>query len=135
MLVNKYNLIKENQTTNIITSTELSNIIVEAIQDKKGKRIVLLDLRAIDEATADYYIICQGNSPTQVSAIAENVVDEAYIQAEERPIGKEGLQVGEWALVDFFNVVVHIFVEPVREKFALEELWGDAKKQEYQDLN
>lgn len=128
-------MIKENQTTNIITSTELSNIIVEAIQDKKGKRIVLLDLRAIDEATADYYIICQGNSPTQVSAIAENVVDEAYIQAEERPIGKEGLQVGEWALVDFFNVVVHIFVEPVREKFALEELWGDAKKQEYQDLN
>ena len=128
-------MIKENQTTNIITSTELSNIIVEAIQDKKGKRIVLLDLRAIDEATADYYIICQGNSPTQVSAIAENVVDEAYIQAEERPIGKEGLQVGEWALVDFFNVVVHIFVEPIREKFALEELWGDAKKQEYQDLN
>ena len=128
-------MIKEKETTEIISSTELSEILIEAIQDKKGKKICRLDLRNIDEASADYFIICQGQSPTQVSAIAEHVMDQAWLDANERPIGKEGLRVGEWALVDFFNVVVHIFVEPVRNKFALEDLWGDAKVKEYQDLN
>lgn len=128
-------MIKEKQTTKILSSSELSELLVTAIQDKKGQNIVKLDLRNIEEATADFFIICQGNSPTQVAAIAESVVDRAFLDANERPIGKEGLQVGEWALVDFFNVVVHIFVEPVRHKFALEDLWGDAKIIEYKDLN
>lgn len=128
-------MIKEKQTTEILSSTELSELLVDAIQDKKGHNIVRLDLRTIEEASADFFIICQGNSPTQVSAIAESVVDKAYLDANEQPIGKEGLQVGEWALVDFFNVVVHIFVEPVRNKYALEDLWGDAEIKEYQDLN
>lgn len=128
-------MIKEKETKEKITSTELSRILVEAIQDKKGHKILSLDLREIEEATADYFIICQGTSPTQVSAIAENVVDQAFLEANERPIGKEGLSVGEWALVDFFNVVVHIFVEPARTKYALEDLWGDAKITEYEELD
>lgn len=128
-------MIKEKQTTEILSSTDLSELLIDAIQDKKGQQIVRLDLRNIEEASADYFIICQGNSPTQVSAIAENIVDRAFLDANERPIGKEGLRIGEWALVDFFNVVVHIFVEPVRQKFALEDLWGDAEIQQYQDLN
>ena len=128
-------MIKEKQTTEILSSTDLSELLIDAIQDKKGQQIVRLDLRNIEEASADYFIICQGKSPTQVSAIAENIVDRAFLDANERPIGKEGLRIGEWALVDFFNVVVHIFVEPVRQKFALEDLWGDAEIQQYQDLN
>lgn len=126
---------KEKETFKNVSSTKLTEILVEAIQDKKGQKIIRLDLRHIDEASADYYIICQGTSPTQVNAIAQNIIDEAYLVAEERPIGKSGLQVGEWALVDFFNVVVHVFVEPVRERFALEDLWGDAQITQYEDLN
>ncbi len=118
-----------------LTSTELSDLIIEAIQDKKGQKIVKLDLREIDEASADYFVICQGTSPTQVAAIAENVIDHARDEAGERAIGKSGLRVGEWALVDFFNVVVHVFVEPVRNHFSLEDLWGDAKITHYDDMN
>lgn len=128
-------MITEKETQTALTSEKLSKLLVEAIQDRKGQRIVQLDLREIDEATADYYIICQGTSTTQVSSIAENVIDHAYLEAKERPIGKEGLRIGEWALVDFFNVVVHIFLEPIREEYALEDLWGDAKITVYKDLN
>jgi len=128
-------LIRQKEINSPLTSTKLSELIVEAIQDKKGQDIVRLDLRKIDEASADYFIICQGNSPTQVTAIAENVVDHAKKVANEFAIGKEGLRVGEWALVDFFNVVVHVFVPSVREQFGLEDLWGDAAITEYSDLN
>lgn len=120
-------MIKEKEISTPITSTELSELVVEAIQDIKGHEIVKLDLREIDEASADYFVICQGTSPTQVTAIAENVIKHAKKVANERAIGEEGLRLGEWALVDFFNVVVHVFVAPVREQFALEDLWGDAK--------
>lgn len=126
-------MIKDNNLQT--TSTQLSELIVEAIQDKKGKHITTLDLRNIDEASADYYVICQGSSTTQVGAIAEHVIDEAYLQSGDRPISKEGLREGEWALVDFFHVVVHVFIEPVRHRYALEDLWGDAKIIQHQDLD
>ncbi len=128
-------MIKSKEISKKLTSTELAHLTVEAIQDKKGQKIVQLDLREIEEAVADYFIICQGSSTTQVTALAENV--EKYLEehAGEKPIGKSGLRVGEWALVDYFNVVVHIFVEPVRQEFALEDLWGDAKITHYEDLN
>lgn len=128
-------MIKEKEIAPQITSKQLSEIIIEAIQDKKGYEIVRLDLRNIGEASADFFVICQGNSPTQVTAIAENVVKHVKDIANERAIGKEGLRVGEWALVDFFNVVVHVFVPSVREQFSLEDLWGDAKITEHNDVN
>lgn len=128
-------MIKHKEIISNLTSTELSDLVVEAIQDKKGQEIIKLDLRNIDEASADYFVICQGTSPTQVTAIAENVEKHAKEIANEIAIGRSGLRVGEWALVDFFNVVVHVFVEPVRHQFALEDLWGDATITRYDDMN
>jgi len=128
-------LIKQKEIANSITSEQLSNIIIEAIQDKKGYEIVRLDLREIEEGSADFFVICQGTSPTQVTAIAENVVKHVKEVVNERAIGVEGLRLGEWALVDFFNVVVHVFIPPARELFALEDLWGDAKITRHNDVN
>ncbi len=127
-------MIKEKEIAKPISSVQLSEIVIEAIQDKKGIEIVRLDLRNIEEASADFFVICQGNSPTQVSAIAENVVKHAKEIANEKAIGTEGIRLGEWALVDFFNVVVHVFVPAVREQFSLEDLWGDAKITEHNDV-
>ncbi|MBX2844686.1 MAG: ribosome silencing factor [Saprospiraceae bacterium] len=112
----------------------LSELIVGAIQDKKGKKIVQLDLRNIEEASADYFVVCEANNPVQVRAIAENVIREVKEQTGEIAIGKEGTTVGEWVLVDFFNVVVHVFYEPIRQVYLLEDLWGDAKRKEYEDF-
>lgn len=128
-------MIKDNIISTPVASNVLSNICVEAIQDKKGQKIVTLDLRKIDEAAAEFFVICQASNPTQVRAIANNVIDEVKKQTGETTIGKEGITVGEWVLVDFFNVVVHVFYEPIREVYLLEDLWGDAIIKAYEDID
>jgi len=114
------------EKTEPASSENLSKYIVKGIQEKKGTNIVILDLKGIGNAIADYFIICTGTSDTQVDAIAESVDKEVVEAAAEKPWHREGFQNKEWILLDYVNVVVHIFKSDVRSFYGLEELWGDA---------
>ena len=112
--------------TNQVSAENLSKYIVKGIQEKKGADIVILNLKDIGNAIADYFIICTGTSDTQLDAISDSVEKEVLETAEERPWHREGIQNKEWILLDYSNVVVHIFKNNVRSFYGLEELWGDA---------
>lgn len=113
------------------TSTEkLLHIITDAIDDKKGENVVTIDLRHIDGAIANYFVICTGNSPAQVEAIAQSVGDKCRELAGERPVGVNGLGTDQWVAIDFVDIIVHIFLPEPREFYDLENLWGDARKVE-----
>ncbi len=105
----------------------LNKYILKGIQEKKGSDIVILDLTNIGNTVADFFIICTGTSDTQLDAISESVEKEVYEALSERPWHREGIRNKEWILLDFVNVVVHIFKNDVREFYGLEELWGDAQ--------
>jgi len=105
----------------------LVDIIVKGIQEKKGENITLVDLRDIDNAVCDYFVICNANSNTQVNAIAGSIQKETLETLGDKAWNKEGTDTAEWILMDYVNVVVHVFQTPVRDFYALEELWGDAK--------
>ena len=113
-----------------ISSQKLKDIIVDAIQEKKGEKISVLDLRNVENAVSDFFVICQGNSDTQVKSIANTIKEETLKIIKEKPFSVEGVQNAEWVLIDYVNVVVHIFLRDLREFYALEELWGDAKIEE-----
>lgn len=106
----------------------LSDAVVKALKEKKGTDIVRLDLRKVNGAVTDFFVIATGSSDRHVTALAEHVVEEIKEKTGERPVSKEGLRTGEWALLDYVTVVVHVFQEEKREFFAIEELWGDAEK-------
>ncbi|SDD93792.1 ribosome silencing factor [Riemerella columbipharyngis] len=101
--------------------------IVEAIQDTKGEDIQILNLSKIENSVADYFIVCSGNSNTQVAAIAGNVEKKVRNELKERPWHVEGIENALWVLVDYVSVVVHIFQRHIREYYEIEELWGDAE--------
>lgn len=107
-------------------STLLSEVIIKGIQEKKGHDISCLDLRKVDNAICDYFIICHGDSTTQVDAIADSVLHEVNVERQEKPWNKEGFQNSEWILIDYTDVVVHVFHKPKRDFYRLEELWADA---------
>lgn len=108
------------------SSENLSKYIVKGIQEKKGTEIVILDLKAIKNAIADYFIICSGNSDTQIDAISESVEKEVFQGTRQDPWHKEGFKNKEWILLDYVDIVVHIFKKDVRKHFSIEDLWGDA---------
>lgn len=112
-------------------STSISEIAVMGIQEKKGNNIVRLDLRDIHSSVADYFVICHAESSTQVKAIADSVEEEIYKALKQDPWRKEGLQNGDWIILDYINVVVHVFKTEKREYYGLEDLWGDAEMQFY----
>ena len=101
--------------------------IVDAISDVKGQNIKMIDLRKIENRICDFYIICSGSSNTHVSAILESVKKKVSKSLKEKPSHIEGEENAEWILLDYINVVVHIFQEQVREFYKIEELWGDCK--------
>lgn len=101
--------------------------IVEAIQDTKGEDVMIFDLSKIENSVADTFVICSGNSNTQVSAIAGNVEKKVRNELKERPWHVEGSDNALWVLVDYVSVVVHVFQKSIREYYDIEELWGDAK--------
>lgn len=105
----------------------LINRIVESIQDTKGEDIMIFDLSKIENSVADTFIICSGNSNTQVSAIAGKVEKDVRNDLKERPWHVEGTENSMWILVDYVSVVVHVFQKHIREFYDIEELWGDAK--------
>jgi|TARA_B110000908_G_scaffold146229_1_gene177069 ribosome-associated protein len=113
---------------------ELNPLIIDAIQDIKGKNIVSLDLRNLDEAPADFFIICEGDSTTQVSALAGNVIKRVKDELGVIPGNREGMINAKWVLVDYFNTVVHIFYPETRQFYDLEDLWNDAEITEYTNL-
>jgi len=108
------------------SSHHLADLAIEAIQDVKGKEILCIDLRNIQNAVSDYFIICHGTSDTHVDAISKSVEKHLQEDADESPSAKEGKENSEWILLDYFNVVVHIFKEEARRFYNLEKLWADA---------
>ena len=110
-----------------MTAEELSQLVVKGMQEKKAQDIVILDLREVKNAVADFFVLASGSSDTQVDAIADSVEKELYKQAKENVWHKEGKTNKEWILLDFINVVAHIFKQETRAFYGLEELWGDAK--------
>lgn len=109
----------------------ISEIIIHGIQEKKGNDIVRLDLRNIRSSVSDYFVICHAESTTQVKAIAGSVEEEVYKALKQDPWKKEGFEHGEWVLLDYIDVVVHIFKTDKREFYGIEELWGDAEFKSY----
>jgi len=101
--------------------------ITEGIQDKKGKDIVIADLTQIEDTICNYLIICQGNSPSQVSAIVGSVKDFARKGADSKPTAIDGLRNSQWVAMDYSDVLVHVFLPEVRNFYNLEHLWADAR--------
>jgi ribosome-associated protein len=110
-----------NQTENLVHK------IIEGIQEKKGQKIVVADLTEIDDTICNYFIICQGNSPSQVSVITDSVWDTVHEATGEKPSAIDGVRNAQWVAMDYSDVLVHIFLPEVREFYNLENLWADAK--------
>jgi ribosome-associated protein len=127
-----YNINTAKQT--ITNSDTLSNLIVDCIQDIKGKNIVKLDLRDIEDAPTDFFIICEGESTTQISAIANNIRLRIKEETNMLPSSTEGQDSSKWVLVDYFDIVVHVFYPETREFYELEDLWSDAVITQYQNI-
>ena len=109
--------------------------IVEAMQDTKGEDILIFDLSKIENSVAETFIICSGNSNTQVSAIAGNIEKKVRNDLQDRPWHVEGNENALWVLLDYVSVVVHVFQRETREYYDIEELWGDAKITKIANLN
>lgn len=113
----------------------LIDTIVDAIQDTKGENIKIFDLGGIENSVAETFIICSGNSNTQVSSIAGNIEKKVRNEIQDRPWHVEGAENSLWVLMDYVSVVVHIFQKETREFYDIEELWGDAKITVIEDIN
>ncbi|MDB5005360.1 MAG: ribosome silencing factor RsfS [Mucilaginibacter sp.] len=112
-------------------SAYISELAIHGIQEKKGNDIVRLDLRNLHSSVTDYFVICHADSATQVKAIANSIEEEVYKALKQDPWRKEGLEYGEWILLDYINVVIHVFRTDKREYYGVEELWGDAEIKSY----
>jgi ribosome-associated protein len=109
-----------------VNSETLSDVIVKGMQEKKASDIVVMDLRKIKNAVADFFVICSGNSDKQLDAISDSIDAEVFKKLQENPWHTEGKNNKEWMLLDYINVVAHVFRKDRREFYALERLWGDA---------
>ena len=108
-------------------TTTLVDTITRGIQEKKGANIVIADLKGIDGAICNYFIICQGSSPAQEEAITESIGDFARKELNEKPERVAGLENAQWVAMDYGDVLVHVFLPDVREYYDLEHLWDDAE--------
>lgn len=114
-------------TKNIVSKDDLLANIIKGIEDVKGADIDILDLREIENTVCDYFVVCNGNSNTQVVAISNSIQKAVSKELKEKPWHVEGTENAEWVLMDYVNIVVHIFQKHVREYYNIESLWGDAK--------
>ena len=117
-----------------ISTSAMNDLIVDSIQDIKGKEIVKLDLRDLEDSPTDFFIICQGDSNTQVRSIAENIYKRLKIEGATLPTSYEGQNPGTWICLDYFTTVVHVFYTETRATYELEELWSDAHSTYYENL-
>ncbi|MBP3259686.1 MAG: ribosome silencing factor [Prevotella sp.] len=114
---------------------QLVDTITKGIQEKKGQRIVVADLANIDGAICNYFVICQGNSPSQVEAITESIGELARKELGEKPATVAGLENAQWVAMDYGDVLVHVFLPDVRSYYDLEHLWEDAELTEIEDID
>ncbi|WP_375436424.1 ribosome silencing factor [uncultured Hymenobacter sp.] len=110
-------------------SDKLAEVVVRGMQEKKALNIVVMNLKELKNAVADYFIICSASSDTQIDAIARSVEEEVEKLTGQNPWQTEGRMNREWVLLDYVDVVVHVFLRDRRQFYALEELWGDAEIQ------
>ena len=109
-----------------MTAQQLSKIIAKGMEEKKASDILVMDLRSVKDTVTDFFVICSGNSDTQLDAISKSIEEQVY-KAGDSPAWKvEGRSNGQWILMDYVNVVAHIFLADKREYYGLEDLWGDA---------
>ncbi len=120
---------------NNIDAKEVIQQIVEGIQDKKGKGIVVVDMLKLGNSICDYFVICQGNSPTQVSAITDSIEDTVRINCKKKPYSIDGLRNSQWVAMDYGDILVHIFLPDVRKFYDIEHLWADATLTEIADID
>ena len=111
----------------LVNSKKLSNIIAKSMKDKKAKEVSIINLEKIKNSICDYFVICSGNSDIQIDSIAENIEKKVYENTNEKPWKKEGEFNKEWLILDFVNVVAHIFLKKKRYHYNLDKLWGDGK--------
>jgi len=123
------------QSKSLVTSEEaLLSLIVDSIQDIKAKNIIQIDLRNIKDAPARYFIICEGESSTQIKSIANNAARRVKGESIFKANHIEGQLSAKWVLVDFFDIVLHVFDKSTRHYYDLENLWGDGKLTEFQNI-
>ena len=109
------------------TEDSLISNIVYGIENVKGLDVSILDLRDIENTVCKYFVVCTGSSNTHVSAIVSAITKKVSKEMKEKPFQTEGNENAEWVLIDYINVVVHVFQKQIREYYSIEELWGDAK--------
>lgn len=114
---------------------DLSNTIIKAIQDVKGKQIINIDLSKIENAICSNFIICEGTSNTHVNAIADSVSKHTRSELNIKPIGKDGQNEAEWIILDYGSVMVHVFQRSIREHYNLEGLWADGIIHQIEDID
>lgn len=124
---------KINSANRLTQRSKIIKTIIAAIQEKKGENIVSLDLRKINEAVADFFIICEAGNQPQIKAIAENIEEQVRVHCDEDPYHHEGYQSLQWVLVDYVNVVVHVMLTENRKFYKLEEMWSDAADQKHNE--
>ncbi len=111
----------------------LNDIVIESILSKKGEEVIHLDLTPLADAVTDHFIICHGDSTTQVRAIGNHILEKVFEQTGVKPFSKEGFENAEWILIDYMNTVVHVFYKEKRFFYQLEELWHDAIMHKIED--
>lgn len=116
------------------SSEQLNQAIIEGIRDKKGKHIVQLDLRRLDDAPADFFIICEGDSNTHIKAISDSIYKRVKDELNTMPSHTEGATNTRWVLMDYFNTIVHVFYPETRQFYDLEQLWSDARATEFAEI-
>jgi ribosome-associated protein len=117
---------KKKTAVRLTKASKIIKTIIAAIQEKKGENIISLDLRKIDEAVADFFIICEAGSQPQVRAIGEHIEHLVKEKCEESPYHHEGYSNLQWVLIDYINVVVHVMLPENRKFYNLEDMWSDA---------
>lgn len=115
-------------TVKKINNDDLLSSIIKGIEEVKGENINILDLRNIDNTPCDYFVVCEGKSNTQVNSIASSIQKIVSKELHDKPWHVEGQENAEWILMDYVNIVVHVFQKNIREFYRIENLWGDAKK-------
>ncbi|SFJ36809.1 ribosome silencing factor [Myroides guanonis] len=114
-------------TVKKINNDDLLASIIKGIEEVKGENINILDLRNIDNTPCDYFVVCEGKSNTQVNSIASSIQKIVSKELHDKPWHVEGQENAEWILMDYVNIVVHVFQKNIREFYRIENLWGDAK--------
>ncbi len=126
---------RKNRHTRLTRNSKIFKTVINAIHEKKGEKIISLDLRKIPEAVSDFFIVCEASNNIQLKAIADSVEMEVKQKCGELPYKHEGRQGEQWILIDYINVVVHIMLPETRKFYQLEEMWSDAPAMEHDYKN